>query len=161
MKEQIEIIKRVFADMQEDRTLAINVLSDILDAHDGKTNSLQITVLPEHLEEKARKIVFEAAHIESQKSYWTYGIDGFDPYEGEFTDMQGAQEHADEAFAVQCDDEGVKQAEREIELVRYYLDDDTQDMRIIERHIGVVEYEYYHGDRAEHGTHYNGGGGVL
>lgn len=94
--------------------------------------------------------------------YWTYSIDGGEYFDHEFTSQKKAADYAQVRFNEDCsdgDDYKIDQ-EADIELIRYHFDDDGE--RIIHETVqDTVEYEYYHGDLAEHGTWYKGGGGVL
>lgn len=74
----------------------------------------------------------------------------------EFTDEKKVCEWADEWFAARFDDEEMRNGEtREDEgyIIKYSTDDDGEET-IIERKKHELYYEYYHGDFAEHNTHY-------
>lgn len=88
------------------------------------------------------------------KYFWTY------EYDGELTELEGlltsaaAQEAADEWWSDYITEmhDGLRNGDvidGEIILVRFHLDDDGEQV-IDERVPAVVEYEHYHGDRAEH-----------
>lgn len=87
-----------------------------------------------------------------QTLYWTFERDG-EIYDAEFTSKEAALESAEEGFAQQCEDEGGWRngdtQEAEIELIQFHYDDDGE--RIIDhREEAVLEWEFYHGDYAEH-----------
>ena len=83
--------------------------------------------------------------------YWTFERDG-EIYDAEWETQELAQNSADEAFAEQCQEESPSNGEEfseEITLIRFHYDDDGE--RVIDERIpGSVDYEHYHGDRAEH-----------
>lgn len=90
--------------------------------------------------------------------FWTYIVDG-EVYDVDFNTQAEAQASADEGFAEQCQEDSPRNGEsfsEEIELIRYSYDDDGERV-IHERIDGSVDYEHYHGDYAEHNTHYRGG----
>ena len=88
-----------------------------------------------------------------KKFYWTFEKDG-EAYDGEFESKKEALEHANEAFAEQCQEYSPKNGEEfegEIYLLSFYYDDDG-DLVIDECEKSSVHYEHYHGDLKEHGT---------
>lgn len=94
--------------------------------------------------------------------FWTFERDG-EIYDAEYETQELAQADADEAFAEECQEDSPRNGETfsdEITLIRFHYDDDGEQV-IDERIPGSVDYEHYHGDLAEHGTWYRGGGGVL
>ena len=95
-------------------------------------------------------------------TYWTFERDG-EIFDADFNSMKEALSWADDAFAEQCQEEGPangEEFEEDIVLIEYTYDDDGE--RVEKRRVpGVVSYEHYHGDLAEHGTWNSGGGGVL
>lgn len=98
-----------------------------------------------------------------QTTYWTFERDG-EIFDAEFDSEKEAQYWADEAFTEECEDEGGwdngDTASADIELIEFTYDDDGE-MVIKQRVSSSVDFEYYHGDLAEHGTWHKGGGGVL
>lgn len=85
-----------------------------------------------------------------ERKFWTYEIDG-EIMDAECESEVKAQEYADAVFFERCEDEGVRGcADEDIVLIEFSFDDDGE--RIIhQRKDSLVEYEYYRGDRAEHG----------
>lgn len=95
--------------------------------------------------------------------FWEYEYDG-EMSDGEYGSQKAAQAAADELWAQHCEDsnECMRNGEtfsEDIELVAFKQTDG--DPIEIARTKSDVEYEYYHGDMAEHGTWHSGGGGVL
>lgn len=91
-----------------------------------------------------------------EHGYWTFERDG-ELYDGEFTDSQSAYNAAEAVFIDECaDGDDYKQdQECDIHLVRMMFDHaNGGDAVEKERVPAVLEYEYYHGDFAEHNTWY-------
>lgn len=87
--------------------------------------------------------------------FWEYEYDG-ELSDGEYGSQKAAQAAADEWWAERCqDNEGMRNGETfedDIELVAFkHTDDDPVE---IARTKSSVEYEHYHGDYAEHNTHW-------
>lgn len=96
-------------------------------------------------------------------TYWTFERDG-EIFDAEFNSQKEAQEWADDGFNQECEDEGGwsngDTASADIVLIEFEYDDDGE--RVEKQRVeSTVEFEYYHGDLAEHGTWHRGGGGVL
>lgn len=93
-------------------------------------------------------------------TYWTYERDG-EIFDAEFETQEKAQQYADDIFGEQCDDDGERgSCSEDITLIEFDYDDDGE--RVEKQRIpSAVEYEYYHGDFAEHSVWHKGGGGVL
>lgn len=85
------------------------------------------------------------------EQYWTFERDG-EIYDAEWETQALAQAEADEAFSEQCQEESPRNGEtfsEEIFLLQFHYEDDGE--RVIDQRIkGSVDYEHYHGDRAEH-----------
>jgi len=83
---------------------------------------------------------------------WTYEMDG-EVYDGDFYTRQGAQRHAERDFAEKCQDQSPANGEvfeaDGFVLIQFSNKDDG-DCTEWERIEGVLEYEHYHGDHAEH-----------
>lgn len=91
---------------------------------------------------------------DKQKIFYTYSYDGGDYDDYEFESHQKAQDHADTWFEEYAGDhEMATGEEREIEIIGFYYDDDG-DRVIVETHPSCVIFENYHGDYAEHNTHW-------
>ena len=90
----------------------------------------------------------------SDAIYWTFEKDG-EIFDADFDSQEEAQQWADEAFCQECEEcgeysNGDTESE-EIVLVQYrYNDDGERD--IIGRVDSTVDFEFYHGDFAEHNT---------
>ena len=90
--------------------------------------------------------------------YWTYTYNDEIQEDLEFKTSKIAYEHGNDKFCEECEDEGGwsngDTKEMECELIQYTLDDKTQKMEIQNREKTAFEFEYYHGDLAEHGTYW-------
>lgn len=86
--------------------------------------------------------------------FWTYSVEGEELFDGEFATKEEAVEYAQTRFNEQCSDgdDWKHDQEASIELVRFHIDDETGERVIHEKVEDTLEYEYYHGDLAEHGT---------
>lgn len=93
--------------------------------------------------------------------FWTY-IRDEEIFDADFNSKQEASDYAQTRYNEERSDadDFKDSSEEEIELIRYHYDDDGERV-IVERAKDTLEYEYYHGDMAEHGTWHSGGGGVL
>lgn len=91
------------------------------------------------------------------KEFWTYEVDG-DLYDAEYPSSGAACVAAEAKFCDQCSEgeEADQDAEQEVFLVRFSVDDDG-NVRELARQKTFVEYEAYRGDMAEHGTWHRGG----
>lgn len=96
--------------------------------------------------------------------FWTFIDSAGEIFDAEFADKAEAHVWADEAFCDECLDEGGwkngQTASAEIELIKFHYDENGE-RRIVEREKTTVDFEYYHGDYAEHSVWHSGGGGVL
>jgi len=86
--------------------------------------------------------------------FWTYERDG-EIFDCEFDSQSEAQAFAENIFIEECEDEGGwsngSGSEDDIVLIEFTYTDDG-DRAEIQRIESTVEFEYYHGDFAEHGT---------
>lgn len=92
---------------------------------------------------------------ELENDYWTFEDENFVIAEETFDTMDQAQDFADKVFFEKCSNRiGLRDGQRiqeDIVLIHFKYDD-AGEMSEIERINSKVEYECYHGDRAEHGT---------
>lgn len=88
-------------------------------------------------------------------TFWTFEQDG-EIYDADFDTKEKAQQRADELWADNpCNDDmcNGEISEADIYLINYSYDDDGE-RAIISREFSTVYHEYYHGDFAEHNTHW-------
>lgn len=85
--------------------------------------------------------------------FWTYEDWNGERFDAEFKTEAEADAHAQEKFAAECEDrDDVRNGDifdEEILLIKFHYDENG-DAVDDETKPGVVEYEYYHGDYAEH-----------
>lgn len=93
------------------------------------------------------------------ENFWTYSIGGDEYFDAEFKTKDDAEKDADERFNDQCaeGDESTENQEIDVEYIRFSWNDETGERVIHDRVEDTLFYEYYHGDYAEHNTHYRGG----
>ncbi len=89
------------------------------------------------------------------KTYWTYIYDG-EIADDEHVTVEAVKEAADDMFTAHIESayDDMKNGETfddDVILVKFYFDDDGEK-RSVHSEPYVVEYECYHGNRAEHGT---------
>ncbi len=87
--------------------------------------------------------------VEQPKYYWTYIMnDEMDDMEGET--QEDAQQAADDEWCDRCESDSCA-GETEIELIRFYYDDEGEK-KIVKRIDSGVEYARGKSDYDEHGT---------
>jgi hypothetical protein len=90
----------------------------------------------------------------TREYHWSFiDWDGEDDY-GDYPTKEAALQKANDIYDdQQADVEGWRNGDtsnEEVELVRFYYNDD-EEREIVEREKATVEFEYYHGDLKEHG----------
>lgn len=87
------------------------------------------------------------------QKFWGYSIEGGEFIDAEFATKEQALQHAQTRYNEDCSDgdDFKHDQSAEIKLVEYYTDDEG-DTVAVQTVKDTVEYEYYHGDLAEHGT---------
>jgi len=86
-----------------------------------------------------------------QKTFWTYQIDGKEIYDAEFKSRQDALQTAQDNYFESFESGERGDHSEPVDLIRFEYDD-KGEMIILDRIKDVVEYEYYQGDKKEHGT---------
>lgn len=81
--------------------------------------------------------------------YWSFIDWDGEEYDADFDTQQEAQEAADEAYEAYCEEESESRFDY-IDIIRYYIDDESGERVEVQRVFSSVEYEYYHGDYEEH-----------
>lgn len=97
------------------------------------------------------------ARLNKAELCWTFEDPWGEIYDGDHPTEQAAATVAQDDFVTYCDEniEGVANGHTESEqvtLIQFFYDIETGDRRITQSKTMWVEWEYYHGDYAEHGT---------
>lgn len=90
------------------------------------------------------------------QNFWTYAMDGEDYYDAEFESSEQCIEAMNESFAANFEGENLLDGdirENDAEVIQFRWNDDTGEREILQTQDVVAEYEHYHGDAEEHGTH--------